>query len=134
MTARFCGNPRNHDAHEYEYMIDHALPPLQAWCDGVGVEAFEKTVERYDPTEQAMDGTPYSEITIAIKDASGMVTTIHAERAAFMQFEVEHQKYVSLEFNDGYRTPRIEKARLEFQPYQYGEPGDKPFTITREQQ
>lgn len=119
---KFCGNPFNHDAHSYG-------DNTEFWCEGVQREEPPAYIEKYDPTEQAEDGTPYSEITITIKDKNGIVTTIHAPKASFLQFEVEHTKYVAVDVVDGYQPPRIEKATLSFEPYQYNEP---PYTITRE--
>lgn len=119
----FCGNPQNHHRHSW------GLPVPIYICDGVGIEAEDVYTEKYDPTLGAMDGTTYSKITIMIEDLAGNVTTIHAPKASFMQFEVEHEKYVAIDVVDSYRPPRIEKAILEFQPAEFGD--EPPFTITR---
>lgn len=117
---KFCGNPNNHESHS------HGDPVPFFWCDGVAIEKEDVYVERYDPTEQAEDGTPYSEITITIKDKDGNVTIIKSEKAAKALFDLDYQRYVSLK--QELVPPPIERAIFSFEPWRHA---DQPITIER---
>lgn len=123
MIAYFCGNPFNHEPHEKNGIK----------CEGVNrQEVKEEIVEKFvtQMSEMAEDGTEYYQITILVENLkTGDTTIINAPKASRHMLEVEHQKYVALEYVDRDFTPQIERAIFQFAPYQDGE---KPaFTVER---
>lgn len=121
----FCGNPNNHKSHTVEHPSGKSY-----FCEGVDREEVkEEIVEKYDPTEQAMDGTPYVKVKIFVEHPDGTTEIILCDKASMQMLEVEHQKYVAIEHATRDFNPRIERAIFSFTPFQ---PEEGPaFTIER---
>lgn len=125
MSAYFCGNPFNHEAHEKNGMQ----------CDGVGrVEVKDEVVvEKYEPklaSDMAEDGTEYSKVTILIEDIkTGDVTILHAEKASLPRTEVKSRSYLPLDQDMIFTGAEIDFLRFEFRPHV--EDHHPAFTIER---
>ena len=127
MTAEFCGNPFNHEGHEFTRPGDETVRV----CEGVGrVEVKEEIVEKYDPNTQAADGTAYSKITIFVEHQDGTSEVLTAEKASAQMLEVEHEKYVAMDVVAKNFDPEIRRAIFSFTPKKDIETG-VAFTIQR---
>lgn len=125
---KWCGNFKNHGPHEVETGLWDKYH-----CDGVGVEAVsDEIVEKYDPTvDAAMDGTSYVKVKIFIENPkTGETTIISCDKASREMFEVEHQKYVSIDYATRDFHPQIERAIFSFSPYNSDE--GPAFAISKE--
>jgi len=126
MTAEFCGNPFNHDAHSKDRADGSSF-----WCDGVGrVEVAEEIVEKYDPTVQAADGTHYAKVTIIVEHADKSTDIIEFEKASAEMLELETERYVAIEYVTKDFNPAIRRAIFSFTPAKDLETGVF-FTVKR---
>lgn len=125
MSEHFCGNPFNHNAHTVEEPSGKSYR-----CDGVDrVGVKEEIVEKFDPSVEIMDGRPYVKVKIFVEYPNGDTDIVQCDKASAEQFEVEHQKYVALDYATRDFSPRIERAIFSFTPFQ---PDEGPaFTIER---
>lgn len=122
----FCGNPRNHAAHQTEFSNRDNF-----WCEGVGREEVkDEIVEKYDPSTMAEDGTEYSKVTIMIEDKQG-VTIITAPRSSFPHALAKVQEHIPLDKPSTNFYPDVEQVEFHFKPHKFGdEPAVKIERVT----
>ena len=111
----FCGNPKNHPAHQTEFSNRDNF-----WCEGVDrVEVKDEIVEKYDPKVQAEDGTEYSKVTIIIEDKQG-ASIISIPRASFPHAAAKTREHIPLDKPSENFYPDVEMIEFYCKPHKFG--------------
>lgn len=114
-AIKFCGNPFNHDAHDYG-----DGPPF-VFCEGVDREVVsEVIVEKYEPHKQAEDGTEYSKVTILIEDSKG-VTIVSSERVSLPHASAKVSEHIPLDKSSANFFPEVESVEFRFNTHKFGD-------------
>lgn len=112
----FCGNPRNHAAHQTEFSNRDNF-----WCEGVDrVEVKDEIIEKYDPKVQAEDGTEYSKVTIIIEDKQG-ASIISIPRASFPHAAAKTREHIPLDKPSENFYPDVEMIEFYCKPHKFGD-------------
>lgn len=111
-AIKFCGNPRNHDAHDFSgegFGYYH--------CEGVSrATVSDKIVERHEP-ELKEDQTLYAKVTVIVETYNN-VQVLEVESAPYPEIQFSYDPIEGLDMETHDEGPRLRKIGVSIEPRQ----------------